>query len=310
MPTYNGASYLSAALESIAIQLEKDIEVIVVDDGSTDRTISIIRAYTHRFPLRIVERNHSGNWVANTNMGLSLARGEYVSFLHQDDFWLPGRLKTLRLPLVTAPSVVMALHPSWYVDGQGRRLGLWRCPLPNGQGSLNSAKVIERLLVQNFISIPAPIFRREAAIRVGGMDESLWYTADWDLWLKLVAVGDIIYISNPLSCFRVHAYSQTIQRSGKTDFRSQLEIVLQRHLSKWEMQYPTRQIISKVARFSVELNVALAAKYHERDSLPVRKLLISWIALGLLGWYLFMRNSRIIERTMARLKMSDTGRRR
>ena len=49
--------------------------------------------------------------------------------------------------------------------------------------------VVERLLVQNFISMPAPLFSREAAIRVGGLDEDLWYTADWDFWLKLAAVG-------------------------------------------------------------------------------------------------------------------------
>lgn len=308
MPTYNGADYVSAALESIAIQQDKDIEVIVLDDGSTDRTVSIIKTYVHRFSLRIVEGKHTGNWVTNTNIGLSLAQGEYISCLHQDDFWLAGRLKTLRPLLAATPSVSMALHPSWYVDGQGRRLGLWRCPLSHAQQPLNSAMVIEHLLVQNFISMPAPIFKRERAIAVGGMDESLWYTADWDLWLKLASIGEVLYVSNPLSCFRVHPCSQTAKSTGKTDFRGQLETVLQRHLSPWEARHPDRQIIGKVARFSVELNVAMASHYQGSDSLPLGKLFIHWLLLGPRGWYMFVRDSRIVERIMARLPMYNSMR--
>lgn len=303
MPTFNGAEYVPKALESIAIQQDSDIEVIVIDDGSTDQTISIVNGYANRFTLKIIERKHSGNWVANTNLGLNLAIGDYISLLHQDDFWLPGRLRTLRPLLDSNPSLSMILHPSWYVDSKGRRLGLWRCPLPHVQKPLNPKTVVERLLVQNFISMPAPIFKREKAISVGGMDENLWYTADWDLWLKLVHIGEILYFSDPLSCFRVHSLSQTAQGSVKTDFRSQFETVLQRHLLAWEARYPSRQGIGKVARFSVALNVALAAYYHGRESLPLGKLLSHWLGLGPRGWFMFLHNSRIIERIKARLPM-------
>ena len=308
MPTYNGENYVTSALESIAIQQDKDIEVIVIDDGSTDRTVSIIKAYDDRFCLRIVEGKHTGNWVANTNIGLSMAQGEYISCLHQDDFWVAGRLKTMRPLLAAAPLVLIALHPSWFVDERGHRLGLWSCPLPLAHQPLDSAMVIKHLLVQNFISMPAAIFKREGAIAVGGMDESLWYTADWDLWLKLTSIGETLYISHPLSCFRVHPCSQTAQSGWKTDFRSQLETVLDRHLSAWEGHPPNKQTIVKVARFSVELNVALAAYYHGSKRPSLRKLLIHWFALGPQGWYIFVRDSRIIQRIVARLPMCNASR--
>jgi hypothetical protein len=189
------------------------------------------------------------------------------------------------------------------VDRQERRLGLWRCPLPNIQQPLNSETVMERLLVQNFISMPAPIFKRDGAISVGGMDESLWYTADWDFWLKLAAIGPILYVSSPLSCFRVHFSSQSMKSSAKADFRSQLETVLQRHLSGWEERCPSRQEIGKVARFSVELNVALASYYKGSEDFQLRKLLAHWFWLGPRRWFLFVQYSRIIERIIVRLPM-------
>ena len=88
------------------------------------------------------------------------------------------------------------------------------------------------MLVQNFISMPAPLFSREAALRVGGLDEDLWYTADWDFWLKLAAVGKTIYVPRALSAFRIHPHSQTVERSTQTDdFRRQLAIVLEKHIT-------------------------------------------------------------------------------
>jgi hypothetical protein len=85
-----------------------------------------------------------------------------------------------------------------------RRLGLWRCPLPAGESPVPEHTLIERLLVQNFVGIPAPTIRRDAFLSVGGLDNALWYTADWDLYLKLAAIGSVYYHSSPLACFRVH----------------------------------------------------------------------------------------------------------
>ena len=75
MPTCNGAEYVSIALDSIDIQQDNNIEVIVLDDGSTDQTVSIVKGYANRFALRIIERKHTGNWVANTNIRLKSCEG-------------------------------------------------------------------------------------------------------------------------------------------------------------------------------------------------------------------------------------------
>jgi glycosyltransferase involved in cell wall biosynthesis len=301
MPTYNGAAYLTAALESVAAQADPGIEVIAVDDGSTDDTPDILRRYSERLPLRLVDEGRVGSWVMGANRGLGLARGAFVSFLHQDDMWMPGRLTALRREIDRTPSATLVVHDSWFVDAQGRRLGRLRCPLPPAE-DLDPDLVVERLLVQNFVAIPSAAFNREIALEAGGMDESLWYTADWDLWLMLAARGVVRYLARPLSAYRVHGLAQTVIRSADSPaFLEQHETVLNRHLDSWRSKATERRMVESAARFSVEANVAFAAMANRQrpELLPLAG---RFLRLGPGGWRRYVRDSRILERAGARVR--------
>jgi len=298
MPTYNGSAFLRAALDSVCAQPLAEVEIVAVDDGSDDDTLAILEAYSSRLPLRVVRRPRTGNWVASTNHGLRIARGEYACLLHQDDLWLGGRLRAVRGALEGTPEAGLVVHPSWFIDARGTRLGRWRCPLPPGK--VAPALVLERLIVQNFLAVPAPTFRRELALSLGGMDESLWYTADWDLWLKLSRAAAILHHPEPLAAFRVHADSQTATESSRDrDLRFQLETVLRRHLGA---AAGADRRLASIAEFSVELNLALAARLHRRPA-PWSSLGARFLALGPAGWKRYLRDSRIAERVGARLRL-------
>jgi GT2 family glycosyltransferase len=299
MPTYNGAAYLAAAISSVARQNDPDLEILAIDDGSHDDTLAILKACARHVPLRVIEQTHGGNWVASSNRGLRLAQGDWVCFLHQDDFWFDERLAQLRAALRRAPRATLVLHAAWFIDSRGRRLGLWRCPLPGGKAPLSAALLRERLLVQNFIAMPAPLFRREAALHVGGLDEQLWYTADWDFWLKLAGNGQAIYLPTALVGFRVHPESQTFRLSNRTsEFRRQLETVFERHVSALG---DNGHAIRRAACFSIELNTLLASSMHGHGA-PWPRIMGDWLNLGPAGWRRYLRDSRIHERIAARLR--------
>jgi GT2 family glycosyltransferase len=299
LPTYDGAAYVGAALASVAAQADEGVEVICVDDGSSDDTVRIVRTFSQALDLRVVEGPRKGNWVAGTNQGLRLARGEYVSLLHQDDLWMQGRLRHLRGELAGAPSAALFVHPSLFIDEGGRTLGSWGCPLSARDGLVSQEVFFERLLVQNFLAVPAPLFRREAALQVGGLDESLWYTADWDLWLKLAALAAPVFCPRPLAAFRVHGASQTAARAGETQgFRGQMCTVLDRHLSRLA---PGRaRAVEAAARFSVEVNASLAAA--SKDGPIPWHLALRFLALGPGGWRRYLRDARLGERVSARVR--------
>ena len=302
IPTYNGANYLSAALDSIAMQFESGIECIVVDDGSTDTTLAILDSYQTRLPLQVLERNRIGNWVTNTNYGLSVASGDYVCFLHQDDIWLKDRLQIMSKAIASYPEANLYLHSSLFIDTEGNPVGIWQCPLHSYPTVVSAELMMERLLVQNFIAIPAPIFRREVALSIGGLNEKLWYTADWDFWLKLAASGDTIYYPQALAAFRVHPNSQTICRSSSVDnFSRQMRSVFEQHLTTWETDVNRKLKIRQVALFSTEVNTALAAMVHGEKT-NLWKLGRDFVSLTPTGWYRYFRDSRIVERVSARLK--------
>ena len=302
IPVYNGENHIVSALDSIALQGDSDIECIVVDGDSTDGTLAILQAYQDKLPLKILHRERDSNWVIKTNHALTFAKGEYACFVHHDDLWLKRRLQTMRQFVEKFPEVVLFLHPSHYISSLGANLGLWSCPLPTYPKLVPRDLMMERLLIQNFISIVAPIFKRESAIKVGGMDESLWYTADWDFWLKIALCGNTLYYPIPLSGFRIHPGSQTVVRSSQAkDFRNQLAFVANKYFPLWEASAPLKQEVRKVAEFSMEVNIALASTVHGQRSNLIG-LFISFLLLGPFGWYRYLRDSRIWERVSARVK--------
>ena len=157
MPTYNGEQFLAASLESVRQQFADDIELLIVDDGSTDGTLDIIRRFAESMPLRLITPGRIGNWIAATNIGLREATGEWTCLLHQDDLWLPGRIATIRAAIGNAKGSLI-VHNAKFIGPQGQSLGPSTCPLP--PGDVPSDLFIERLLVQNFIALPSPAFRR------------------------------------------------------------------------------------------------------------------------------------------------------
>lgn len=298
--TYNAHDYLVQALDSLVGQGGDELEVIACDDGSSDDTLQILDAYRSRLNLRVVAREHTGNWIASMNRGLHLARGEYVSFLHHDDAWLEGRLESVRAALTRSPETVLLIHPSWFIDSRGARLGLWRSGLP--AGSLRPDDVVRRLLVQNSFAMPAPAFRREAAIGVGGLDETLWHCADWDLWLKLAALGTVFSLDQPLTAYRIHPRAATWQGTNRAAvYRWQMDAVLDHHLEAWGSRRQLDRGLERVARFSIEANTRLAAHVHGHQP-DLIGLVGQFLSLGPVGWHRYLSASRIIERSSARVR--------
>ena len=309
IPTFNGERTIAEALASVSAQNDCGLEVLVVDDGSTDATLSIVRSYDHLANLRILPRDHTGNWVANTNRGIEESRGQYLSILHQDDRWERRRLAALRAVLAEHPGVQMCFHPSFFIGPDGSVVGLWRCPFAGRRPQLIAPEVfLRRLLVQNFIAIPAPLFRKDSALKVGMLDESLVYTADWDFWIKLTSLGLSAYVPEPLTSFRVHPQSQTAALSRNAELmEQQLSCVLQRHFGRCQASARDRQRLLKVATFSIRTNVAFM-RLSNAQSPQWFPLLVGFLGLGPRGWWQFFRCSRIVDRTLARLRVRRRAR--
>jgi glycosyltransferase involved in cell wall biosynthesis len=300
VPTYNGGQFIAAALESVREQQDDRIELVIVDDGSTDRTLDIVRGFAVALPIRLITPGRLGNWVAATNLGLREAIGDWACFLHQDDLWLPGRLKRLRREM-ESDQAALIIHNAIYIGPNGQGLGPWTCPF--SQGNVPPNQFIERLLVQNFIAIPSPVFRRNTVIHSGGLNEALWFSADWDLWLRLGALGPVRFIAETLSAFRIHPASQTAARKLQpNEWEQQLTTVLAHHLENWPVTGPLRTSVERVAMASIAVNSALSAASRGERVKPAA-VLLQLLALGPSEFHRYLRDSRIVQRVRSRLKV-------
>jgi Glycosyl transferase family 2 len=297
MPSYRGEEWIGLALQSLAAEPIDGIEVLLIDGGPTPAAREIAREFEDRIHLRVVVREDLSNWHGRANFGGQLAQSPYLCLLSVDDVWLPGRAKTVRAWIETAPSAALHLAPTAVIDRHGRELGIWRCPLPSSR-ELSFEAVAERLLVQNFIASPTPVFRRDAWSASGGLDESLWYTADWDLWLKLAAAGAVQYHPEITSGFRIHGGSLTMTGSrNSAELEQQMRTVLERYLPRLKTR---SQDLERAARASIAVNLALAAAAAGNP----RGL---WGALGSVlrltpaALRRFLRDSRLLERVRPRV---------
>src|SRR5712692_6260020 len=254
VPSHNGDRWLPEALQSVVDQNDEGIEIVVVDSSDASNSLEIVDRFADRLAIRPYRRTDLASWMEKTNFGVEMARGDWICMLHKDDLWLPGHCAAVREWIAAQPTSVMHLHPAYIVDEDGRRLGLWRCPLPSGASPVPPQLLLERLLVQNFIAVPTPTMRRDAYLAVGGMDKELWYTADCDLYLKILVTGDVYYHNDALACYRIHGSSLTTSGSRSLgEFRDQMQTVVDRHIGRLARRQ--RQTL-RLAAASIEINVA------------------------------------------------------
>ena len=303
MPVHLGEAWIEASLQSIADEADSGIEVIVLDSSPNNATASLVRRFESRLDLTLFPESPLQSWQAKTNEGVRVAQAEHLCMLHQDDLWLRGRAAAVRRWIARAPDASLHLAATTVVDRRGHTLGLWRCPFRE-EALLDPTDLLERLLVQNFVSTPAPVFRRDSWLACGGFDEKLWYSCDWDIWLKLGEIGSVWHHMDVTTAFRVHGNSLTVtgSRDGE-DFGEQLRVVFNRHVARLAHD---RTHVRAVGLASIEVNRALASLAAGKwgGILPA---LGSVAALGAPGINRYLRDSRIVDRVLPRLRARLRG---
>lgn len=300
MPVFNGAKTLARTLASLPSGAS-GIEVILVDQSSTDDSRSIAEAHLGRLDLQIVPAKGTTNWMQNTNIGISAARSPLISMLHQDDLWATDRAEQMRSFIKRHPSARLWAHDTWFIDARDRQLGRYAPPFARREAQLAGEDVLKHLLVQNTFAVPSVVFRRDDALAGGGLDETLWYTADWDLWLRLSRLGDVAYLPQALASFRLHRGSLTLTGSrDASDFRRQLEIPFERHIAA--LPAAARLAVQNRAAAAMQLNLCLAAGYH-RQPTGWGRLATLLVKLGPVELGRLLRDTRIVARTLPRLRL-------
>jgi glycosyltransferase involved in cell wall biosynthesis len=213
-PCLNSGQYLEAAVESVLRQDYPNIEYIVMDGGSTDSTVDVLKRYGNQ--LEWVSEKDRGTADA-INKGFERARGTIFAYLHADDLLLPGAAAAAVEALESSPQAAGVYGDAWWIDENGTRLA--RYPVKDFRP--------RQLESECFICQPASFVRREVFVNLGGLDPRLQLTFDYEFWMRLAHVYQLKRIDRTLACSRMHPANKSLGRKQEV-FRETFR-VLRRH---------------------------------------------------------------------------------
>lgn len=265
IPAFNSVGTIVRAVESVLSQDWSNLELIVVDDGSTDGTAELLAV---RYPEQvIVIRQDNRGAAAARNRGIAAAKGEFVAFLDADDEWVPGklRLQIEQLDENSGAALCFADMSHWE---NGREI--YRSYLRERGLGPCGGKIFDRLLQECFIFTPTVIVRRTVFATVGPFDEGLRICEDYDLWLRIAKRFEIIFVNATLlKRYRTGANLT----ENRLLFGQSLVALFERLLTEQEGNRGRELIItSRLA--DAHFNVA----YHCRETGALRRALTHYLA--------------------------------
>jgi glycosyltransferase involved in cell wall biosynthesis len=202
-PAYNRADLVAETIESVLSQDYPSLEYVVLDDGSRDTTLDVVKRYGDRLRWE----SHANVGEARTvNRGFAMARGDIVGVVNSDDPLRPGAVRRLVEALQRRPDAVVA-YPDWeMIDEHGGRLRTVRT-----YEFTSYADMVRR---HYCLPGPAAFFRRSLVERIGGRDPELRYTGDLDFWFRAGRHGAFVRVPEVLATFRTHSGSATVVQQG------------------------------------------------------------------------------------------------
>lgn len=177
LPVFNGEGTVRETIQCVLDQTLQDLELIVVNDGSTDRTAELLDQIQD--PRVKVFSFKNAGLSASRNRGLALANGDYISFIDADDLWAPQKLASQAALMEQSDQTAVVYSWTDFINGAGEFLHA-------GTHARSSGNLYKQLFIANFLESGSNVMiRREALVAVGGFDESLTAAEDWDCFLKL-----------------------------------------------------------------------------------------------------------------------------
>ncbi len=252
VPAYGHKDYILSCLNSVIAQTYKDIEIIVVNDGSPDDTEKVLQPLISEGIIRYISQANSGAAAAR-NTGISAAKGDFIALIDDDDIWPQTKLATQLALFEALPQAVMVYGAIDFIDGEGKPYpltdvrGLPRslpCDSPDNPGP--SGSVYLEFTDINYITSPGQTLIRKSALdslNAPPFDTEIWGADDWDLWLRLADIGDFIYSPEVSLHYRFHT-----SNASKNEIKLHLSIIrmFKKHLSR-SKNNPDRFALLKLA---------------------------------------------------------------
>ncbi len=206
-PSFNQCRYLRQTIASVLSQSGPfELEWIIIDGGSTDGTVGLLEGINDSRVDWVSEPDRGQSHAINK--GLSRATGGVLAWLNSDDLYTPGALSLVADAFTEHPDRDWLIGRCDIIDHENQEVRRWVTGYKNQSLKRYSFR---RLLRENFVPQPAVFWRRGAMRAVGPLDESLYFTMDYDLWLRLGRLGRPIILDRVLAQFRLHPASKTGQ---------------------------------------------------------------------------------------------------
>lgn len=199
--TYNRARFLPETIESVLTQTCRDFELIVVDDGSTDGTLELLRSYGER--LRVLRQENRGPSAAR-NLGVRRARGQWIAIQDSDDLCLPDQLEVLLNIAQQQPHLGMVFANGAYLGGPEHNRDTI---IPKGKSrrlARNGVRLVD-LFEKSIVRLQAALISRDAFLEIGGLDENFRICMDLDLSFRLFMRYPVAYLDRAVFLYRRHA---------------------------------------------------------------------------------------------------------
>lgn len=203
-PSYNQALYLESAISSVIEQDYPEIEYLIIDGGSTDGSVDLIKKYASKLAQWVSESDRGQTDAINK--GFTRATGEYFAWLNADDRLYPAAVREAVDFLEAHPEVGMVYGNAEYIDARGRIVG--RFP---------AAQTNYAALRRGYVHIPqqASFWRRNLWQQVGPLDPAFAFAMDYDLWVRLAKISKLQYLPRTWAQFRLHEDSKTLQNDQR-----------------------------------------------------------------------------------------------
>jgi GT2 family glycosyltransferase len=269
VPCFNGAAWLREALDSILAQTYPHIEVLLLDDASSDETPHIAAEYADR--IRVVRQPTNMGIYGNVNVGIGLARGELIATYHADDIYLPGIVQAQVDCLRAHPEVGAVFCADIFVDAHGREYG--RMVLPpavRGGGPLPYATVLNALLdhKNRFLVCPTAMVRASVHEAVGRYRQERYRnTADLEMWLRIARHSPIAIVEDHLMKYR-HFHGNSSQRYHK--LRTAPEnffLILDEYLGQGDRRLARPDALANYEAHRAEDRLMAAISHYIKDEL-------------------------------------------